>query len=40
LNNAVESFPSNIIASQFGFECGEFFEVESAAREVVKVDFN
>ena len=30
-NNRVESFPSNIVASMFGFASQEFFEVESAA---------
>ena len=28
LNAAVQSFPSNIIAAQFGFKNAEFFEVE------------
>jgi len=28
--NLAESFPSNLIASIFGFHAGEFFEVESA----------
>lgn len=31
LNIAVESFPSNLIASRFGFTKAEFFELESAA---------
>ena len=28
LNIAVQAFPSNMIASQFGFKSGEFFQVE------------
>jgi LemA protein len=28
LNNAVEVFPSNLVAGMFGFRKGEFFEVE------------
>ncbi|MFH1181235.1 MAG: LemA family protein [bacterium] len=40
LNNKVESFPINIIASVFSFKKGEFFEIEGgAAREPVKVNF-
>lgn len=40
LNISVESFPSNIIASIFGFKQAEFFELtEEAAKEPVKVDF-
>ena len=27
--NLAESFPSNLIAGIFGFQAGEFFEVES-----------
>lgn len=30
LNNAVEVFPSNIVAGIFGFKQGDFFEVEKA----------
>ena len=38
-NNAVESFPSNIIASTFGFKRASFFEVEEVSeRSVPKVD--
>ena len=43
LQNALESFPSNIIGSMFGFETREFFkldEAEGAARNPVKVSFN
>ena len=39
LNTMIESFPTNIIASQFKFEKAEFFEIgDAAAREVPKVD--
>ena len=31
LNNAIESFPSNLVAGWFGFEAGDFFEVETAS---------
>lgn len=31
LNNAIESFPSNLVAGSFGFQRGEFFEVEAAS---------
>ena len=42
LNTKVEQFPSNIIASTFGFRKEGFFELdegENAARQVVKVQF-
>ena len=40
LNTMIESFPTNLIASQFGFTQAEFFEIgDAAAREVPKVDF-
>ncbi|TYC67610.1 LemA family protein [Stappia sp. BW2] len=40
LNVAVESFPSNLIASQFKFEKAEYFEIEDEAdRAVPKVQF-
>lgn len=38
-NNLVECFPSNIIASMFGFKKFEFFKVEETAKEVPKVEF-
>lgn len=39
-NILVESFPSNLVASSFGFAKEEFFEVESAAeRETPQVKF-
>jgi len=41
LNTKIEVFPSNIIASMFGFQKAEFFEIEDAAqREAPKVDFS
>ena len=41
LNTRVELFPSNIIASVFGFGSEEYFEIEEAAvREIPKVDFS
>ncbi len=40
LNIMVESFPSNLVAGQFGFEKAQFFEIENAAdRAVPKVEF-
>ncbi len=39
-NNKTHMFPSNIIASMFGFKPGEFFEITVAAeREAPKVSF-
>ncbi len=41
LNNKIQMFPSNIIASITGFKAGEFFEVTVAAeREAPKVNFS
>jgi LemA protein len=40
LNNRIDVFPSNVIASTFGFAKREYFEIEDAAvREAVKVQF-
>ena len=39
LNTKVESFPTNILASVFGFVKKTFFEVSEAEKEVVKVEF-
>ena len=40
LNTMIESFPTNLIATQFKFQKAEFFEIGDAkAREVPKVDF-
>lgn len=33
MNNAVETFPGNLIASRFGFRRHDFFEVDQPARE-------
>lgn len=38
-NNKIELFPSNIVASMFGFTKEKFFEIDSAERENVKVQF-
>jgi LemA protein len=41
LNNAVQQFPSNLIAQLFRFQTREFFEVDSEqAREVPQVEIN
>lgn len=40
-NNAVESFPSSVVAGMFNFEQAEFLEIESPEkREVPKVSFS
>lgn len=39
-NTMIESFPSNIIANNFGFKEQEYFPMEAAAREPVRVDFD
>lgn len=40
-NNKTQMFPSNIIASMFGFKAGEFFEVtDTVEREAPKVSFS
>jgi LemA protein len=38
-NIKVQSFPSNIIASTFGFKQRDYFQSEETAREPVKVEF-
>lgn len=38
-HNKLEMFPSNIIASMFGFKHTKFFEIEQADKEVPKVNF-
>ncbi len=41
LNNKIQMFPSNIVASMTGFKAGEFFEVKAAEeREPVQVKFS
>jgi LemA protein len=39
LNTMIQSFPSNIIAGMFGFIQQQYFPMEDAAREPVKVQF-
>jgi len=39
LNNKIEMFPSNIIASMFNFKQEDFFEATEAEKENVKVKF-
>ena len=39
LNNAVEVFPNNLIAGPFGFHRMEYFEVDEAETQNVKVQF-
>lgn len=40
-NTAIQKFPTNIVASMFGFKEEDYFEIEeAAAREPVKVDFS
>ena len=39
-NTALQSFPRNLIASTFGFHAAEFFEADSADREVPQVSFS
>ncbi|MHB9037456.1 MAG: LemA family protein [Armatimonadota bacterium] len=39
-NTLIQSFPSNMIASSFGFTEHEYFPMDDAARENVKVDFS
>ena len=38
INNSVESFPSNLIASKFGFTKHDFFEALGDERESISVD--
>ena len=39
LNTRIQVFPSNLIASTFGFQEEEFFEIEELARAVPEVSF-
>ena len=39
LNTKVQQFPSNVVASLFGFRNSEFFEIPDAEREAPKVKF-
>jgi LemA protein len=38
LNNAVQTFPSNLIAGPFNFKIGTYFEVPETEKEAPKVD--
>jgi LemA protein len=38
-DNALEAFPSNLVAGTFGFTSKPYFETETASREPVRVDF-
>ncbi len=38
-DNALETFPTNIIAGSFNFEAKPYFETETGTREAVRVDF-
>lgn len=38
-NTKIKMFPSNLVASQFGFKEQQFFEAEPSSREAVKVSF-
>ena len=39
LNNAIETFPSNIVAGLFHFEQAEYFQVDDASRQAPQVKF-
>lgn len=39
INNAVEAFPSNIVATKFGFKKHDFFETDDGTRESVSIEF-
>ncbi|NQU99702.1 MAG: LemA family protein [Parcubacteria group bacterium] len=39
-NTKQEVFPTNLIASMFGFKLAEFFEIDDAEKENPKVDFS
>lgn len=38
-NTSIQRFPTNLMAGMMGFREREYFEIEEAAREAVKVDF-
>ncbi|MDQ4143555.1 MAG: LemA family protein [Actinomycetota bacterium] len=38
-DNALEQFPSNVLAGMFNFEARTYFEAEATSREPVRVDF-
>ena len=39
-NTSIQTFPSNMVASAFGFTQRDYFEIEEGSREPVKVDFS
>ncbi len=39
-NTLIQSFPSSVIANSFGFKEQEYFPMEDAAREPIRVDFS
>jgi LemA protein len=39
-DNAIEVFPTNVVAGGFNFEARPYFEAETASREPVRVDFS
>jgi LemA protein len=39
-DNAIEMFPSNLVAGMFNFEPSAYFEAETESREPVRVDFS
>jgi LemA protein len=39
-DNAIEVFPTNIVAGTFNFEARQYFEAETVSREPVRVDFS
>ena len=39
LNNAIETFPSNIVAGLFHFEQADYFQVDDASRLAPQVKF-
>jgi LemA protein len=38
INNAVETFPSNLVANAFGFQRRDFFEAGAGERDVVRFE--
>jgi len=38
-NTSTQTFPANVLAGMFGFTVREYFEIEEAAKEPVKVQF-
>ena len=39
-NTSIQTFPSSMVASAFGFTQRDYFEIEEGSREPVKVDFS